>query len=115
MADSADHNDQEEPIYECTEPWWLCAVSEANPQKKRKVQEETEETASDDVSPCKGQGQGQGQKAKVRRVLATIAVSKDTLHESAQLLKGKGKNWLPPQQGTQYNPGFIPKQWNHWR
>ena len=45
VADSADHNDQEEPIYEYTEPWWddsyqgwLCAVSEANPQKKRKVQ-----------------------------------------------------------------------------
>ena len=45
-----DHNDQEEPIYEYTEPWWddsyqgwLCAVSEANPQKKRKVQEENEE------------------------------------------------------------------------
>ena len=23
--------------------------------------------------------------------------------------KGKGKNWPPPQQWTQYNPGFIPK------
>ena len=22
VADSADHNDQEEPIYEYTEPWW---------------------------------------------------------------------------------------------
>ena len=28
-------------------------------------------------------------KAKARRGLATIAVSKDTLHESVQLLKGK--------------------------
>ena len=34
VADTADHNDQEEPIYEYTEPWWddsyqgwLCAVS----------------------------------------------------------------------------------------
>ena len=67
VADSADHNDQEEPIYEYTEPWWddsyqgwLCAVSEANPQKKRKVQEETEEATSDDVSPCKGKSKGKG-------------------------------------------------------
>ena len=44
VAPSADHKDQEEPIYEYTEPWWddsyqgwLCAVSEVNPQKKRKV------------------------------------------------------------------------------
>ena len=29
--------------------------------------------------------------------------------------EGKGKNWLPPQQWTQYNPGFIPKQLNFWR
>ena len=41
VADTADHNDQQEPIYEFSEPWWhdsyqgwLYAVSEANPQKK---------------------------------------------------------------------------------
>ena len=66
VADGADHNDQEEPMYEYTEPWWddsyqgwLCDVSEGNPQKKRKVQEETEETTFDDVSAGKGQGLGQ--------------------------------------------------------
>ena len=52
-------------------------------------------------------------KAKARGGHATIAVSKDTLHESVQLLKGK--NWLPQQQWTQCNPGFIPKRWNCWR
>ena len=67
VAGSADHNDQEEPIYEYIEPWWddsyqgwLCAVSEANPQTKRKEQEETVETTSDDVSPSKGKGKGKG-------------------------------------------------------
>ena len=40
-------------------------------------------------------------------------MSKDNLHESVQLLKGKP--WLPPQQWTQCNPGFIPKRWNYWR
>ena len=55
-------------------------------------------------------------KAKARGGLATVAVSKDTLHESAAPKgKGKDKNWLPPQQWTQYNPGFIAKQWNYWR
>ena len=29
--------------------------------------------------------------------------------------KGKGKNWLPPPQWTQYNSGFIPKQWTNWQ
>ena len=69
VADSADHNDQEEPLHEHTELWWddsyqgwLCAVSETNPQKKRTAQEETEETISDDVSPSKGQGQRKRQR-----------------------------------------------------
>ena len=54
-----------------TEPWWddsyqgwLCAVSETNPQKKRKVQEETEEATSDDAlaeeSVCKGKDTEKG-------------------------------------------------------
>ena len=100
VADSADHNGQEEPIYEYTEPWWddsyqgwLCAMSVANPQKKRKVQEETEEATSDDVSPIKGKSKGKGarakKKAKARGGLATISVRKDTLHESVQHFSGK--------------------------
>ena len=97
VADSADHNDQEEPIYEYTGPWWddscqrwLCAVSEANPQKQRKVKEETEETTSNDVSPTKERARARAKKkAKARGGHATIAVSNDTLHESAQLQKGK--------------------------
>ena len=43
-ADRADHNDHEEAMCEHTEPWWddscqgwLCAVSEANPQKKKRT------------------------------------------------------------------------------
>ena len=66
-------------------------MSEANPQKKRNVQEETEEATSDDVSPRKGKSKGKGKEKRQRkgRGLATIAVSKDTLHESVQLLKGK--------------------------
>ena len=53
------------PVY--TKPWWddsyqewLCPVCEANPQKKCKIQGETEETTSDDVSPTKGKGKGKG-------------------------------------------------------
>ena len=67
VADTADHNDQEEPVYEYTEPrWdgsyqgWLCAVSEVEPQRKGKVQEEAEETTSDDVSPCERKSKGKG-------------------------------------------------------
>ena len=67
VADSADHNHQEVPIFEYTEPWWddsyqgwLCAVSEAKSQKKKKVLEETKETTSDDVSPNKGKSNGKG-------------------------------------------------------
>ena len=108
VADSADHNDQEEPIYEYTGPWWddscqrwLCAVIEANPQKQRKVKEETEETTSNDVSPTKERARARARKkAKARGEHATIAVSKDTLHESAQLLKGKkraAQPWLRPE------------------
>ena len=29
--------------------------------------------------------------------------------------KCKGKNWIPASQCIQYNPGFIPRQWNNWR
>ena len=29
--------------------------------------------------------------------------------------KGKGKNWIPARKWIQYNPGFIPRQWNNWR
>ena len=59
VADSADHNDQEEPIYEYTEPWWddsakgLCAVSEANPQKKKS-------TGGNWESKAKGKGKEKG-------------------------------------------------------
>ena len=67
VADGAGHNDQVEPMYEYTEPWWddsyqgwLCDVSEANPQKKRKVQEVTEETTFDDASTSKGKGKIKG-------------------------------------------------------
>ena len=127
VADSADHNDQGEPIYEYTEPgWddsyqgWLCAVSEANPQKKRKVQEETEEATSDDVSPSKGKSKGKGkgkEQGKGIGGLATIAVNMDTLHESVKLQKGKERARIGSRRnsGRQYNPGFIPKQWNYWR
>ena len=66
VADCADHHDQEEQFYEFSVPWWddsyqglLCAVSEANQQKKRKVQEETEETTPDDVRPGKGKSKGE--------------------------------------------------------
>ena len=71
VADSADHNDQEEPIYEYTEPWW------------------------DDSYQ--------------------IAVGHFTRECPTPSGKGKGKNWLPPEQWTHHNPGFIPKQWNYWR
>ena len=76
---------------------WLCAVSEANPQKKRKAPEETEEATSDDVSPSKGKSEGKGkEKGKGKGGLATIAVTKDTLHESVQLQKGKERQELAP-------------------
>ena len=66
VADSADHNDQQEPIREYTQSFGEmthikggCAfVTEANPQKQRNLQEETEETTSDDVSHRKGKAKG---------------------------------------------------------
>ena len=79
---------------------WLCAVSEANPQKKKKVQEETEETTSDDVSLSKGKDKGK-EKAKARGGLAPLAVSNDTLHESAQVLQGKERARI----GSRHNSG----------
>ena len=87
---SADHNDQEEPIYEYTEPWWddsyqgwLCAASEANLQKKKKVQEELVRPHLTMSALAK-----ERVRAKARGGLATIEASKDTLYESIQLLKG---------------------------
>ena len=69
VADKADHmNYQAEYMFEYTEPWWddsyrgfLCAVSDANPKKKRKMQDEIEETTPDHVSPTEGKKQGQRQ------------------------------------------------------
>ena len=54
-------------------------------------------------------------KAKAREGFATIAVSKHTWHESVQLLRGMSKNWLPPQQWTQYNFDLMLKQCSNWR
>ena len=110
MADSADHNDQEEPIYEYTEPWWhdsyqgwTCAVSEANPQKKGNVQEETEETISDGKGKGKEKGKGKG------RTYHDCGEQGHFARESpAPKGKRQGKNWLSPRQWTQHNPGFIP-------
>ena len=101
-------------MYEWREPWWddsyqgwLCAVSEANPQKKRKVQYDIEETTSNDVSPRKGQRKGNP---------CDNCGKQDTLHESAPPVgKGNDNNWFPPQQWSQCNPGFVPRQWNYWR
>ena len=85
VADTVDHiGRQDTPIYEYTEAWWddafegwLCAVSGANPQKKRKEQEDIEETTSDDVSPSEGKTMAR-KRAKARGKLATLAASKDT-------------------------------------
>ena len=75
--------------------------------EKRKIQEETEETTSDDDSTTEGKRQRQG------RGLATIAVSKDTLHESAQLLKVKERTELAP--ALSATLALSLKQWNYWR
>ena len=98
VEDSADHNDQEEPIFEYTEPcWddsyqgWLCAVSEANPQKREKYRIKLRRPHLTMSALAKERVRARARakrKSKERRGLATIAVSKDTLHESIHLLKG---------------------------
>ena len=68
MSEKIDHiSHQEEQMLEYTDPWlddsyqgWLCAVSEANPHGKRKVQEDAAQLSSDVANPSKVKGKGNG-------------------------------------------------------
>ena len=50
-------------------------MSEANPQKRRKVQEETEKATSDDVSPSKGKSKGKGKGGRARTLCTIVSSS----------------------------------------
>ena len=49
--------------------------------------------------------------------IVTTVAKVGALPEIAMLPKGKGKgkNWIPQAQWSQYIPGFIQRRWSNWR
>ena len=128
VADSTDHNDQEEPIFTSTQSLGGmtrtkggCALSVKRIRRKReKYRKKLRRPHLTMSALAKERARARARakkKAKARGGLATIAVNKDTLHESVQLLKGKERARIGSRRnsGRSTTHGFIPKQWNHWR